>query len=54
MKFDQLIKNFVKFLTVLFWILFVIILILWFSQNKEKFFQIRKIQEIHNPINPFE
>jgi len=53
MNTDQLIKKFVKFLTVVFWIFFAILFILWFSQNKQEFFPVREIQEIPNPVNPF-
>jgi uncharacterized protein YggT (Ycf19 family) len=53
MNFDQLLKKFLKFLTVVLWIFFAILFLLWFSQNKEKFFPVRKIQEIPNPVNPF-
>ena len=52
-KFDKLIKTFLKFLTLALWVFFVIIFILWYSNNKEKFFPQREIKQIPNPVNPF-
>jgi len=53
MKFDKLIRKFLKFLNLAFWILFALILILWYSSNKGKFFPQREIPHVPNPINPF-
>jgi preprotein translocase subunit SecG len=53
MKFDQLIRKFLKFLVIVSWIFFALILILWYSNNKEKFFPQREVPHAPNPINPF-
>jgi len=53
MKFDQLIRKFLKFLVIVLWIFFALILILWYSNNKEKFFPQREVPHVPNPINPF-
>lgn len=50
---DKLIKNFLKFLNITFWILLIIIFIFWYSENKDEFFPSREIEQIRNPINPF-
>ena len=50
---DKLIKTFLKFLNIAILILFFMILILWYSDNKKNFFPQRKIKEIPNPVNPF-
>ncbi|GIW68035.1 MAG: hypothetical protein KatS3mg096_903 [Candidatus Parcubacteria bacterium] len=52
-RFDKIIKKFLKFLNLALWTFLVIILILWYSNNKEKFFPKREIKQIPNPINPF-
>jgi hypothetical protein len=53
MNLNQLIKKFSKFLNVVFWIFFALILILWYSNNKEKFFPHREVPYTPNPVNPF-
>jgi large-conductance mechanosensitive channel len=53
MNFDQFIRKFLKFLNIALWIFIAIVLILWYSDNKEKFFPQRKVPNIPNPINPF-
>jgi hypothetical protein len=53
MSTDQLIKKFLKFLTLALWIFFALILILWYSNNKEKFFPQRIVPHVPNPVNPF-
>jgi len=53
MKFDQLIKRFLKFLNLSLWIFFFLILLLWYSNNKEKFFPQRNVPHVPNPLNPF-
>ena len=52
-QFDKLIKTFLRFLNIAILVLFFIILILWYSDNKKKFFPQREIKQIPNPINPF-
>lgn len=45
----------IKLIGNLFWIILIIFLIFWYSQNKDKFFPSKeKIEEKANPINPFE
>jgi hypothetical protein len=53
MNLDELIKKIIKFFTLIFWLLFFLILILWYSENKNKFFPQREVPNIKNPINPF-
>jgi hypothetical protein len=53
MNLDQLIKKSLKFLTLALWIFFALILILWYSNNKEKFFPQREVPHVPNPVNPF-
>jgi len=53
MNLDQLIKKFLKFSSLALWIIFILILILWYSNNKEDFFPQRQIPNVPNPINPF-
>jgi len=53
MNLDQLIKKFLKFLGLALWVFFVLILILWYSNNKEKFFPQRQVPTVPNPVNPF-
>jgi len=53
MNLDELIKKIIKFFTLIFWLLFFLILILWYSENKSKFFPQREVPHIKNPINPF-
>jgi Na+-transporting methylmalonyl-CoA/oxaloacetate decarboxylase gamma subunit len=50
---DKQIRMLVKFLGMSFWILVILILILWFSDNKEKFFPKRMVPNVPNPVNPF-
>jgi len=52
MNLDQLIKKFLKFLNIALLIFFVLILILWYSNNKEKFFPQREVPYVPNPVNP--
>jgi len=53
MNFDQLIKKFLKFLTLVLWIFFTMILILWYSNNRKEFFPQREVPNVPNPVNPF-
>jgi hypothetical protein len=52
MTIDKLIKKFLKFLTLALWIFFALISILWYSNNKEKFFPQRNVPNVPNPVNP--
>ncbi len=48
-----MVEKIVKFLGKIFWVIFVILLIFWYFQNKNEFFPSQKIEEIPNPVNPF-
>jgi len=52
MTTDQLIRKFLKFLNLVSLIFFILILILWYSNNKEKFFPQREVPYAPNPVNP--
>jgi hypothetical protein len=53
MTIDKLIRKFLKFLNLVSLIFFILILILWYSNNKEKFFPQREVPHMPNPVNPF-
>jgi hypothetical protein len=53
MDFNKLIKQLINLINKLFWILFFLMLILWYSNNKNKFFPQREVPYTPNPLNPF-
>lgn len=50
---DELLRKSLKLLATIFWVLIILLIIFWYSENKEKFFPSQKIEEIKNPVNPF-
>ncbi len=52
-KLKQWVPKLLKIISIVFWTFFIASAVIWFSQNKDKFFPPATIQEIKNPINPF-
>lgn len=52
-QIDKSIKILFKVLAIAVQIIFIIILILWYSDNKKIFFPQQEIKQIQNPLNPF-